>query len=332
MSARAFPGLLGRAADVALDRSIVGGYSRLGPGLRKRWWPADPAPGSMTGRRVVVTGATSGIGTAIADGLAELGATVHVLGRNPDKVSATAAALRVRVPNAVVVEETCDVGDLDAVRTWAADFVERVGELHGLVHNAGTMTTGREESAQGHELSLAVHVLGPHLITHLLRAPLEAGSGSVVWMSSGGMYSAGLEGDHDAIESRDGTFKGIRAYARTKRMQVVLADRWAGALAGTGVRVESMHPGWVATPGVSESLPGFETVLGRVLRRPVDGADTAVWLVATRPASTSPHFWHDRAQRPTSVGWQRGSDPAVVAAFTAYVEQVTGAPLTDARD
>lgn len=318
---------LSRAVDLALDRSVVGGYTRIGSDLRRRWWPADPAPGSLVGKRVVVTGATSGIGTAIAQGLAELGAVVHVLGRNRDKVAATAAELRRTVPNTEVVEETCDIGDLDAVRLWAADLTARVGELHGLVHNAGTITSEREESAQGHELSLAVHVLGPHLITHLLRAPLEAARGSVVWMSSGGMYSAGLRSDPDTIEYRDGAFDGIRSYARTKRMQVVLADQWARALAGAGVRVESMHPGWVETPGIAEHLASFTKVVGRLLRDPAAGADTAVWLVATQPDSRSPHFWHDRAQRPTTVGWQRGADPAAVADFTAYVERVTGAAL-----
>jgi len=228
------------------------------------------------------------------------------------------------VPNAEVVEEVCDVGDLDAVTQWAAGFAERVPALHGLVHNAGTMTREREESVQGHELSLAVHVLGPHLMTSLLRERLVAGPASVVWVSSGGMLGAGLAGDADAIESRTGTYNGVRAHARTKRMQVVLADAWAHELAGTGVRVESMHPGWVATPGVTSHLPAFARITGPVLRSATEGADTAVWLVATRPASHSPHFWHDRAQRTTTVGWQRPEDPDVVRRLLAFVTGAAG--------
>ena len=76
-----------------------------------------------------------------------------------------------------MVEEVCDVGDLDAVRTWAKEFADRVPELHGLVHNAGTMTEERQESPQGHELALAVHVLGPHLVTELLQERLAAAEG-----------------------------------------------------------------------------------------------------------------------------------------------------------
>ena len=130
--------------DAALDRSLVLGYTRIGPALRRRWWPSDPAPGLLRGRHVVVTGATSGIGEAMAGSFLALGATVHLLGRNPEKVERYAAELRRGQPTAdpdQVVEEVCDVGDLDAVRAWCADLTGRVGALHGLVHNAGVLTS-----------------------------------------------------------------------------------------------------------------------------------------------------------------------------------------------
>ena len=321
------PPLLTRAVDTAMDRSVVLGYTSIGSGVRRKFWPADPEPGSLAGKRVLVTGATSGIGEAMARSFLDLGATVHLLGRNPDKVSDYARELRLEVPNADIVEEVCDISDLDAVRDFATDLAGRVEALHGLVHNAGLMPPERTESAQGHEMSLAAHVLGPHLMTHLLRERLVAGPGSVVWMSSGGMYGSGLATrDDDEIEYRRGEYKGVQAYARTKRMQVVLADAWATELAGTGVLVESMHPGWVRTPGVSESLPTFDKVVSRLLREPEDGADTAVWLVATRPASEGEHFWHDRAQRPTTFGWQREQNPDLRARLLEYVATVTATP------
>lgn len=319
------PPLLVRGLDATLDRSLVLGYTKIGPALRRSWWPADAQPGSLLGKRVVVTGATSGIGEAMVGSFLDLGATVHVLGRNADKVSRLVGELRTSRPTADLVEEVCDVGDLDAVRAWADDLASRIDELHGIVHNAGVMLPERTESAQGHEMALAVHVLGPHLMTERLLPVLGAGrGGTVVIMSSGGMYSAGLRSTPDEIEYRDGEYDGVRGYARTKRMQVVLADAWSRRLRGGQVAVESTHPGWAATPGVTDSLPGFGKVMGPLLRDAASGADTAVWLVATRPDSSGTHhFWHDRATRPTTYPFQRRQDPDAERAFLDYVAGAT---------
>lgn len=307
--------------DGAMDRALVLGYTKIGSGLRRRWWPADPAPDALVGKRVVVTGATAGIGLEMARAFARLGAEVHLLGRNPEKVRRCVADITAEIPGAQVIGEVCDVSDLEAVAAWTADFANRVPALDGLVHNAGLMPKERLVTPQGHELQFATHVLGPHLMTERLLGLLRAARGaSVVFVSSGGMYSTplvvdDLESEHD--------YNGVRTYARTKRMQVVLADAWAHRLARTDVKVESMHPGWVDTPGVSEYLPRFRVITRPLLRELADGADTAVWLVATRPQSKPGHFWHDRAQRPTTFGWQRPENPAKVRRFLQQVSAIT---------
>jgi dehydrogenase/reductase SDR family protein 12 len=310
--------------DGAMDRALVVGYTRIGSGLRRRWWPADAAPDALMGKRVLVTGATAGIGLAMARAFAGLGATVHLLGRNADKVRHRVAEISDEIPGADVVGEVCDVSDLEAVTNWCADFAGRVPALNGLVHNAGLMPKERIVTREGHEVQLATHILGPHLMTELLLPLLRAAHGaSVVFVSSGGMYSTPLVVD-DLESSHE--YNGVRSYARTKRMQVVLADSWARRLAGTDIRVESMHPGWVDTPGVAEYLPRFRVVTKPLLREVADGADTAVWLVATRPPSAPGHFWHDRAQRPTTFGWQRHENPAKVRRFLSEVSDLTGTP------
>jgi len=320
--ARPVTGLL----DGAMDRALVLGYTRIGPGLRRRWWPADPAPDAMVGKRVLVSGATAGIGLEMARAFAGLGATVHLLGRSADKVQRCVAEISEQFPEAELVGEVCDVSDLEAVAAWTTDFADRVAALDGLVHNAGLMPKERAVTAQGHELQLATHILGPHLMTERLLPLLRAAQGaSVVFVSSGGMYSTPLVVD-DLESSRE--YNGVRTYARTKRMQVVLADAWAHRLAGTDVRVESMHPGWVDTPGVAEYLPRFRVITRPLLRELAEGADTVVWLVATRPQSKPGHFWHDRAQRPTTFGWQRAENPARVRQFLQQVSELTGTPNT----
>ena len=308
--------------DGAMDRALVLGYTRIGSGLRRRWWSADPAPGALVGKRVLVTGATAGIGLAMAQAFAGLGATVYLLGRNAAKVQRRVAEIVDAFPGADVVGEVCDVSDLEAVANWCTDFSTRVPALDGLVHNAGLMPQQRIVTREGHEVQLATHILGPQLMTERLLPLLRAARGaSVVFVSSGGMYSSPLVID-DLESSRD--YNGVRTYARTKRMQVVLADSWARRLAGTDIRVESMHPGWVDTPGVAEYLPRFRVITKPLLREVADGADTAVWLVATRPPSQPGHFWHDRAQRPTTFGWQRHENPAKVRRFLDEVSDMTG--------
>ncbi|HET8719217.1 MAG TPA: SDR family NAD(P)-dependent oxidoreductase [Nocardioidaceae bacterium] len=301
---------VGRALDAALDRTVAPGYTRVGLAVRRHLptWPADPAPGSLEGRSALVTGATSGLGTATARGLARLGAQVHLVVRDEDKGERVRAQLLKAVPGARLDVWRCDVADLDDVRRFAAALTERLradaSSLDVMVHNAGVMPPERSTSPQGHELSLATHVLGPVAMTEALR-PVLARSGQerdwarVVLVSSGGMYAQPLPVD-DPEYSRD-EYRPAAAYARTKRIQVellpVLARRWAGER----IAVQAMHPGWADTPGVASSLPGFYRVTRPFLRSPDEGADTAVWLAAAHPPPLTGQFWHDRAARPTSL-------------------------------
>src|SRR6476620_8026768 len=124
--------LLGDVADFVLDRTIAPGYLRTGLALRQRLpgWPADPEPGSMLGKVALVTGASSGLGIATAEGLAELGAEVHLVVRDVEKGETVAADLRVRVPNARVEVWRCDLADLDDVRRFADELTaHRIGVL-----------------------------------------------------------------------------------------------------------------------------------------------------------------------------------------------------------
>ena len=282
--------------DTALDRAVVPGYSTVGYRLRQPGWSADPPPGALRGRTALVTGANRGIGKAIAAGLAGLGASVLLTVRDRDSGEQARKEIIAADPDADVQVEVCDVSDLDAVRAFAADLTSRVWTLDVLVHNAGVLPLTRTETDDGHELTLATHVLGPLLLTERLLPILTASSDPrVILMSSGGMYTQSLPAADP--EYRDGRYRGVIAYARTKRIQVaftpLLARRWADQ----GVRVYSMHPGWAKTPGVAAALPGFRMLTGPVLRSPEQGADTAVWLAATRPAPPTGRFWHDRRAR-----------------------------------
>lgn len=310
--------LLARAVDTVLDRSLVLGYTTIGLAVRKALpgWPADPAPGVLEGRHALVTGASSGLGIATAAGLAELGATVHLLVRDEAKGERAAERIRTAQPGALLRLWRCDVGDLDDVRRFAADLAGEVTELHAVVHNAGVMPPERTESAQGHELSMAVHVLGPVVMTEALRGTLRGGR--VVLVSSGGMYAQALRSDDPGYLSGD--YSPTTAYARSKRMQVELAPLLAERWAGDDLTVAVMHPGWADTPGVQESLPTFRRITRPVLRDDAQGADTSVWLAAVEPAPPTGRFWHDRVERPTSLLPTTRPSPDALARAWSWLE------------
>jgi NAD(P)-dependent dehydrogenase (short-subunit alcohol dehydrogenase family) len=291
--------LLARAVDTAMDRSLVLGYTTIGLAVRKALpgWPADPLPRSLEDRHVLVTGASSGLGVATVEGLVDLGATVHMLVRDEAKGASVADRVRAAHPGAALRLWRCDVADLDDVRRFAADFAAEVHDLHAIVHNAGVMPPERTESPQGHELSMAVHVLGPVVMTEALRGPLA--DGRVVLVSSGGMYGQPLRADDP--EYTTGDYSPTTAYARSKRWQVELAPLLAERWTADGITVATMHPGWADTPGVQESLPTFRRITRPVLRDDAQGADTSVWLAAVEPAPPTGRFWHDRVERPTHL-------------------------------
>ncbi|MBY0440567.1 MAG: SDR family NAD(P)-dependent oxidoreductase [Mycobacteriaceae bacterium] len=283
--------------DTLLDRTVVPGYTSLGFRIRRSDWVNDPAPEALRGRTALVTGASRGLGTAIAAGLAELGATVVLVVRDRERGERARDELAAAHPTADFVVQVCDIANLGAVRDFAAELTTELSSLDIIIHNAGVLPNMRTETCDGHELTLATHVLGPVLLTELL-TPVLARSNDprVILMSSGGMYTQALP-VHDP-EYRRGRYRGTNAYARTKRMQVaftpILAKRWAPQ----GVSVYCMHPGWADTPGVAESLPAFRKLTGPLLRSPSQGADTAVWLAATTPTPPAGLFWHDRRPRP----------------------------------
>ncbi len=221
--------------------------------LHAAGFEAAAIPGNLGGRRFLISGANSGIGFATAQALVERGAQVVLLCRN--RVRGSRARARLQALRAGSVElEIVDVSDLEAVarssHRWAGDAID------GLIHNAGVLPAERTLTRQGLELSFATHIIGPHLMTRLLRGALERSPHSrIVWISSGGMYTRALPSD--GWDWGDRTYDGVTAYADGKRAQVVLAELWARELRKQRTAVVSMHPGWVDTPALRHSLPSF---------------------------------------------------------------------------
>lgn len=276
----------------ALDASPFLSFDRLG--FQRHSIGFDPVDleVDLYGRRCLVTGASSGIGYETALALSDLGAEVLLLCREADQGQDAVDSIREATGNRRVTLTVIDLADPasvdEAVRQLGKDPVDV------LIHCADVLPDKRIETESGLELAFATHLAGPHRLTRGLTSALEASDDArVIWVSSGGMLTRRLNVDDTGWVERE--YDGMIAYSETKRAQVVLAELWAETFNGTSVHVNSMHPGWVDTSVVRNSVPLLHRIAKPILRTPAEGADTIVWLAASPDAEgRTGRFFFDR--------------------------------------
>ena len=282
-----------------LDTAIVPGFSRIGFLVRSRLNHWDQVSSyDLTGKVVVITGPTSGLGKEFVRILAPTGAQLVLVARNKEKCDEVISSVRNICTGPEPVCVVAEMGDLVSVGKAAREIAARFPHVFSIVHNAGALLNTREVSLQGIEQTVSSHVLGPHLLTTVLLPNLIATQGRVVTVSSGGMYSAELPNidGKRTLEMRTDIYNGSKQYAIAKRAQISLNEMWA--INERSVHFDSMHPGWADTPGVQESIPAFQRITKPILRSPEQGADTIAWLAAVQPIpGPSGSFWSDREVR-----------------------------------
>ena len=264
----------------------IAGFTNLGYLLHSR--DHEPVRTDMTGKTVVITGGTGGLGRACAEALAALGARTVVVGRDRQKLNVAAKEIE-----GEVATHEADLSLMADIR----DLAERLGDedrIDAIVNNVGVLLPERMETAEGLETTFATNLAGHFLLTNLLIPRLvESGSSRIVNVTSGGMYSERIKPGDLQFQRRE--YSGTAAYAHAKRGQVILTELWARRLEGSRVSVHAMHPGWANTPGVAGSLPLFDKVMRPFLRTAQQGADTMVWLTAApEPGARSGELWFDR--------------------------------------
>ncbi|HMV68176.1 MAG TPA: SDR family oxidoreductase [Myxococcota bacterium] len=241
----------------------------------------------LRGKTYVVTGANSGIGLITAGQLAKQGARVVLAVRRVSEGEAAAAQIRAGHPPADVEVRALDLGSLASVRAFAEAFKADYARLDGLVNNAGVMNTAQGATVDGFETQLGVNHLGHFLLTALLTDRLVAAAPSrVVTLSS--CYhdmAMGQEGEIalDDLNFQRRPYNGWKAYAQSKLANLLHARELARRLGDRGVTAVSVHPGWVRTNLIRNSLPVFvqDWLLWPVMRwfgmiEPWEGAQTTL--------------------------------------------------------
>ncbi len=263
-----------------------------------------------------VTGAGRGIGAEIARSALGAGHCVVATGRKVRDLEASFAGHEESVL-CLPLDVACEPQSVEAV----AQAVDHFGRIDVLVNNVGVLLDDVTVTPEGFETSYATNLLTHWVLTEaLLGADAIARDGTVIEMSSGGMYNVGLLLDYLGTKNPK-KYSGVIAYAVAKRGQAELVKWWQARHGAKGMRFYCMHPGWADTDGVKKGMPRFRRILKSVLRDSAAGADTALWLAHARPAEPGPEaFWFDRAPReahafPHTVQSKYGPDD--LAAFLA---------------
>ena len=241
---------------------------------------------TIEGKRVLITGGTSGIGRATAEGLAQRGAQVTITSRSSERARAVAAELSASTGNEVVGAEL-DLSSLDVVRTFAADALAVRDHLDVLINNAGTMSGKRRLTVDGYEWTIATNHLGPFLLTNLLEPRLTATPSRVITVSSENHRGAKRGLDLDDLQMTKG-YSASKAYAASKLANILFTAELDRRLGPSGVTARALHPGVVATnfgkdAGGSRWMALAMTLLKPVLASPAKGAATSVFLAEAQP-------------------------------------------------
>ncbi len=244
----------------------------------------DKLKNNMNGKICLVTGATNGIGKATAQALAQMGATVVIVGRDAQKAARVTGEIRAASGNQNVDWLLADLSSQQDVRRLADEFKSKYSHLHVLLNNAGGTFSTRQFSMDGIEMTFALNHLAYFLLTNLLLDTMKASAPARIINVSSDAHSGGkIEFDNLQGER---SYSSFGPYGNSKLANILFTIELAQHLEGTGVTVNALHPGLTST-GFGKNNPGFfmkimGVVIPLIARSPEKGAQTSIYL-ATSP-------------------------------------------------
>lgn len=284
----------------------------------------------VRGKVVLITGGNTGIGKQTAIALARMGASVTITSRNPDKGAAALADIRRAAGSDAVECMRLDLASLASVRSFAAEFLATHPRLDVLVNNAGLTLSQRSETEDGFESTFGINHLGHFALTGLLLERLKHSAPARIVVLSSDAHRGALRGlDFDDLQARRG-YSAMGSYCKSKLANLLFTLELAERLQGSGVTVNAVHPGVVATEFAgADDVPGLFGYLVKVSHlfsiSPEKGARTSVH-VASSPAIegvTGKYFVRSKQVRPSRAAL----DKQAALRLWEVSEQLTGVRL-----
>jgi NAD(P)-dependent dehydrogenase (short-subunit alcohol dehydrogenase family) len=260
--------------------------------------------GDITGKRIILTGGTDGIGLAAARALYGAGADLTLVARNAGKARIVANELA-RSGRAPVDIVTADLSLQDDVRRASAEIAARYPRIDILVNNAGAMFNRRRLTADGIEMTWALNHLAPFLMTTLLLDTLRAAPAARIITTASDAHWRGGEIPFADINGERG-YRGFTRYGQSKLANILFTRELARRLAGTGITANCYHPGLVATHFNRDNGFLMNLVMDGatlVARTPEKGAETMVWLARSLDVAgtTGAYFFDMRIGRASAA-------------------------------
>jgi len=279
---------------------------------------------SMQGKTCVITGGTDGIGLVAARELALLGARLLLIGKNAEKGARAVAGMRAVAGHGGVEFLCADLSSQTEVRGLASLLRARAGRIDVLINNAGAIFIKRQQSVDGIEMTFALNQLAYFLLTDLLLDLLTASAPArIVNVASATHASAAL--DLDDVQMRRG-YSGMKAYSNSKLANILFSNELARRLAGRGVTVNSLHPGYVNTNFGQNNSRLERTAMAASAKlfaiSPEAGARTSIYLAASPQVAgvSGKYFFECRETRPSPAAL----DHALGARLWALCAEMTG--------
>jgi retinol dehydrogenase-14 len=273
----------------------------------------------MTGKTCVVTGASAGIGTATALGLAKRGASLALVGRDKGRLSA-AAQQCVAAGSPAVETYACDFASLEAVRDLADNLLEDLSRIDVLINNAALVLQRREETVDGFEKVFAVNHLAPYLLTRLLLDRIVGSAPARIVNVSSDAHTFGELDPDDYMSTR--SYKPLKVYGRSKLANILFTVELAQRLEGAGVTVNCVHPGFVSTSLGRDNKLGvlFVKLASPFIKKPADGAETTLMLACDEVAENGEYF----ADKKVGKAKAYAKDPVMAARLWDDSAQLVG--------
>jgi NAD(P)-dependent dehydrogenase (short-subunit alcohol dehydrogenase family) len=258
----------------------------------------------MQGKVCVITGATSGIGLVAAERLAAMGARLLLVGRDPARGEAALAAIKNRAPRATARVVYGDLSRISEMNRVAGEIAALEPRIDVLINNAGAMFQQRGVTADGLERTFALNHMSYFVLSNRLKDRLAAATPARIVNTASGAHHGEVLDFADLQSERN--YRGLRVYGRSKLANILFTRELARRLSGTGVTVNALHPGFVATRIGENNNLIFRVGLAvakRFALSPEKGAETIVYLASSPEVSTvsGGYFYQSRPATPSEA-------------------------------